>query len=438
MSEISTFESRLIDLLSDYAGAAPVEIEPIELAATIAQRERRSVTVLGRAFVKPRWLMPLVIAVLLAAALFAAAVIGAELLRHRAPTFVPLTIQPVGFMTQQRGGAAAALLGDGRVLVAGGGNAYAGANVSFAEIFDPMDRTFQVTGSAAPRDLRGAAATTLRDGRVLITGGYGDNLKSSGSATLYDPRSATFVELPQMSAPRSNHASVVLADGRVVLIGGASDVRNSTPSEPSVEFFDPASLTFEPGPDPPGLQLPSALAFPNGTNRLLVLGTGIGVSPLVFDLSTLMLEGPAASPISNAGGSVIGAAQLDDGRLVIALAGDPSSPRESGALLAFDPIAATMTNLRAMPQAVLEGPVTLSDGRLFAALADATDCTNVSAWVYGPSDDSFTKVGQIGGIGSCSTPPSSTITALADGGALIAGGYMSYGGETSAASVVHP
>ena len=151
-----------------------------------------------------------------------------------------------------------------------------------------------------------------------------------------------------------------------------------------------------------------------------------------------MLEAPAESPIGNVDGSVIGAAQLDDEGLVIALAGDPSSPGESGALLAFDPFAATITNLRAMPQAVLEGPVILSDGRLFAALADATDCTNVAAWVYGPFDDSFTRLGQIGGIGSCSTPPSSTITALADGGALIAGGYMSYGGETSAASVVHP
>ena len=262
MSEISTFESRLIDLLSDYAGAAPVEVEPIQPAATIAQRERRSVTVLGKAFVRPRWLMPLVIAVLLAAALIAAAVIGAELLRHRAPTFMPLMIQPVGFMTQQRGGAAAAPLGDGRVLVVGGGNAYAGANVSFAEIFDPVERTFQVTGSAAPRDLRGAAATTLRDGRVLITGGYGENLKSSGSAMLYDPRSATFVELPQMSAARSNHASVVLADGRVVLIGGASDVANSTPSEPSVEFFDPASLHSSPDRIRPGYGFRRCSRFP--------------------------------------------------------------------------------------------------------------------------------------------------------------------------------
>ena len=61
------------------------------------------------------------------------------------------------------------------MLIVGGRNAYASTNPSFAEVFDPKTGIFTPTGDAQPLSIRGQAATVLRDGRVLITGGEDDS-----------------------------------------------------------------------------------------------------------------------------------------------------------------------------------------------------------------------------------------------------------------------
>ena len=115
-----------------------------------------------------------------------------------APTPVPTPVPALapgfawtGSMTTDDGGPlaeSATLLGDGRVLFAGGcGTA--------AELYDPATGTFTPTGDmTAVRG--GSAATLLLDGRVLFTGGY--NCGPAGqdgiwaSAELYDPATGTF------------------------------------------------------------------------------------------------------------------------------------------------------------------------------------------------------------------------------------------------------
>lgn len=109
-----------------------------------------------------------------------------------------------------------------------------------------------------------------------------------------------------------------------------------------------------------------------------------------------------------------------------------------GALVQLDGAGAEVGERVELPGPVALGPVALADGRVLLGVPDSSDCTSVIAFVYSAFDDSLTRLGQIGGIGTCSELPSSTLTALADGGALIAGGYMSYGGETSAVSLIHP
>ena len=84
-------------------------------------------------------------------------------------------------MAAARYGQVAALLSDGRVLVAGG---YGGsASLSSAEIYDPKTSSFSPTG-AMTSAREWFQATALQDGSVLLTGGW-DGSKDYATAELY-------------------------------------------------------------------------------------------------------------------------------------------------------------------------------------------------------------------------------------------------------------
>ncbi len=68
-------------------------------------------------------------------------------------------------------------LGDGRVLVAGGGPQ--------PEIFDPVANTFTLTGGDPGMAGLFSASAPLGDGRVLITGGYGQGTRPRATAWIY-------------------------------------------------------------------------------------------------------------------------------------------------------------------------------------------------------------------------------------------------------------
>ena len=101
---------------------------------------------------------------------------------------------PTGSTTEGRVYQAAALLSDGRVLVAGGGSDYSGGKfLASAELYDPKAGTWTATGSMADRRNL-LTATLLGDDRVLVAGGFGDN-GPLASAELYDPKSGTFSQV---------------------------------------------------------------------------------------------------------------------------------------------------------------------------------------------------------------------------------------------------
>ena len=143
-----------------------------------------------------------------------------------APTPVPTPVPELapgfawtGSMSTDDGGPlgeSATLLGDGRVLFAGGCS-------TAAELYDPATGTFTPTGDmTAVR--AGSAAALLLDGRVLFTGGY--NCAPAGqdgvwaSAELYDPATGTFSPTGSMGTPREFQTATRLADGRVLIAGG--------------------------------------------------------------------------------------------------------------------------------------------------------------------------------------------------------------------------
>src|SRR5688572_17278616 len=84
MSEPRTpFEMRLGVLFQQYADAAPTEVDAHALATYVARRDTRLIEVFGRMFVKPGWLVPALMTLMLVLALAAASFVGAELIRPR-------------------------------------------------------------------------------------------------------------------------------------------------------------------------------------------------------------------------------------------------------------------------------------------------------------------------------------------------------------------
>jgi hypothetical protein len=198
-----------------------------------------------------------------------------------------------GTLSVGRYAPAAALLPDGRVLLAGGYSFETGRTDSTSELFDPVpsswaegprmrfDRNFPLAlplpggdalfiggfrvraGTTATterldaRALRFAAepapaheerelasAAPLPDGRFLITGGYSTlQRKTLDSAEIYDPKADRFTPTAgSLHHRRFGHASAVLPDGRVLIVGGK--VLATDDDVLPAELFDPTSGQF--------------------------------------------------------------------------------------------------------------------------------------------------------------------------------------------------
>jgi hypothetical protein len=79
----------------------------------------------------------------------------------------------------------------------------------------------------------------IQDGRILIAGGYGKIVRTAvdlSSAELFNPSTGAFSVTGSMTAPRSQHAAVLLPDGRVLAAGGLG---NSAGYQSSADLFTP-------------------------------------------------------------------------------------------------------------------------------------------------------------------------------------------------------
>src|SRR6266540_1478622 len=127
-------------------------------------------------------------------------------------------------MTTPRAAQTETALADGTVLVAGGctnpGCELGSPESDTAEVFDPASGRFARVGRMnGSRDDH--VAVLLRDGRVLIAGGWGSSPAGPLDTTeLYDPGARTFSPGPRLGAGRGGMAAVRLRDGRVLIAGG--------------------------------------------------------------------------------------------------------------------------------------------------------------------------------------------------------------------------
>src|SRR5688572_23628004 len=95
----------------------------------------------------------------------------------------------------------------------------------------------------APQQVRGvgATATTLPDGRVLVTGGH----PGSASAEIFEPRTRSWVRVPDMHIGRDHHRAVLLHDGRVMVVGGDAQPA-AYGNRGSAEIFSPETHSWTP------------------------------------------------------------------------------------------------------------------------------------------------------------------------------------------------
>jgi hypothetical protein len=125
-------------------------------------------------------------------------------------------------------GRTATLLRSGKVLLTGGEHEDCG-RFAEAELYDPATETFTLTGKMT-RQRDNHSATLLSDGTVLLTGGEASSCSANGrfcsfagtttNAESYDPATGIFSAVGEMTASRAGQTSTLLKDGTVLITGG--------------------------------------------------------------------------------------------------------------------------------------------------------------------------------------------------------------------------
>ena len=214
-----------------------------------------------------------------------------------------------GPMNAVRFGATLTLLPNGKVLIAGGSLFLDGSSpLGSAEVYDPATGNFLVAGAPlgctqkTMSDLRyHHTATLLGNGKVLLAGGTttGADLGAVATTDLYDTASDCFIYLgpnTHLLTARSLHTAALLPSGKVLIAGGLAS-NSSTLS--SAEIFDPLAaanqFTLVTGGTQPGLTSPrsGATATPLNNGLVLIAGgnTGAAVAGDLFNYAANPLGG---------------------------------------------------------------------------------------------------------------------------------------------------
>jgi N-acetylneuraminic acid mutarotase len=187
--------------------------------------------------------------------------------------------QLVAPMAVARARHTATLLADGEVLVVGGAATFHGETGSVtasAEIYNAKSNSWRSAGfMSKPRYVQGAAL--LNDGRVLVAGGWystsnGD--PAHNTAEIYDPATGKWTATGSMTNGRAEFGLVSLPDGRVLAAGG---VDPSYVPQAGAELFDPSTgIWTATGSLKVATMWPAMQVLPDG--RVLIAGGGLSAT----------------------------------------------------------------------------------------------------------------------------------------------------------------
>ena len=330
------------------------------------------------------------------------------------------TFSQTGPMNEARTSHTATLLNTGAVLIAGGGS-----SGTSAELFDPFTMIFAAAGNMSSARSN-HTATRLTDGRVLLTGGTGQDGLSMTLAEIYDPSTGIFSATGSMLAARAFHTATLLTDGRVLMTGG-TDVMAAEIYDPSTGIFtQTGAMTVSRSSHTATLLSTGQVLITGGTSQ----GNVTLSSAELFDPFTGVFRFAASM---NATRTNHTATTLLNGQVLIvgSLTGDTTAELYDPTTLSFSLTSSAM-QARAFHTATL-----LSDGRVLLAGGIGGGST---AELFGaptitlPTTPVFTGTSSLQGIfrpsGSMtSARQSHAATLLSTGNVLITGGL---GGGDSA------
>ena len=348
-----------------------------------------------------------------------------------APTLDP-TWTATGSLSVNRaefsGAAAAVLLTDGTVLMAGGHTG--GAPTDTAERFDPATGSWSSAGTlSAPR--RQHVLVPLEDGRAIAVGGYGVGpcpTSSIAVSEIYDPSTGTWSAGAALNEARSwGFAVAPLDDGDVLVVGGIRC--DAVPTNiGSVERYDASSDAWATVASLPGTRyFHTATALDDG--RVLVAG---GVGPGI--LASAFLYDPATDTWTATGSMNVArerhtATRLLDGRVLV-VGGQDGTVRADAEI--YDPVTGEWHVIRPMSIPRWYHTTTvLGDGRVMVAGGGLDATSRTTAEVFDPATGLWSPPFSLSGAGRFSH----AATVLADGRVLLSGGYGTtaeiYGGSLS-------
>jgi M6 family metalloprotease-like protein len=291
---------------------------------------------------------------------------------------------------------AAAVLADGRVLVAGGNRP--------AEVYDPATSSWTPTGPNSGRFID-ARAAALDDGRVLVVGSTPND---PVNAEIYDSLTDSWHVTGQLAHDRLLHSAVRLADGRVVVAGGCwfDEEGNCSTVVNRAELFDPHTETWSVAGSIDEWLLYSGLT-PLEDGRVLLTGY---YSTRLYDPATNAWRRIADPEYDRWEHATV---RLLDGRVM--LVGGRFTRRPEF----FDPVTeswssgAAMGDTRSSPRVTLlaSGHVLVTGG------VDRNGVALRSAEMYDPAVGDWTSVARMTEPRSCHTA-----SLLTDGSVLVTGG----------------
>jgi uncharacterized delta-60 repeat protein len=326
-------------------------------------------------------------------------------------------------MITARYGHTVTLLPNGKLLAAGGcsTNFIPSLNyLSTAELYDPANGTWTVTGSqAAPRAFH--TATLLPSGKVLIVGGNGSSGGLLSSAELYDPASGTWTTTGALATAREYHTATLLPNGKVLVVGGETNnqIILGNNSLASAELYDPATGRWTAtGALKYGRYQHTATLLQNG--KVLAFG-GSGYYP-----TTAELYDPASGTWTTTGSLSTArtehtATMLPDGRVLAAGGGSTLGlPPPGPSAELYDPVTGTWTGTGGLSTNRFGHTATLLPNGKVLAIGGYNGGALSSAELFDPATGTWTSAGTL-----AKARQLHTATVLPNGKVLVAGGQGS-------------